>query len=257
MKPRLAVSILAALALSAGPSAAHPAMSQADMEQMLRAWYEDHRETPQSVLPADAVVDTIIVGAYGYPQFDADHNQATYTDTLTIYQGQVVLWKWQWGAHSTTSGTVDDPMAGLLWDHGITSTQPEFSRAFNDVGDFPYFCAIDQSIMVGMVRVEPAAAALPAPPGHIGFLANPFPNPTTDGVSFRIGLGTSGHAHAELFDARGRLVTVLLDRDLPAGSQLVTWDGRSSGGRRATPGVYYVSVQLPGFQGRRSFVLDR
>jgi hypothetical protein len=98
---------------------------------------------------------------------------------------------------------------------------------------------------------------LPVPRGRIGFLANPFPNPSTGGVSFRIGLGESGRARASVFDARGRLLAVLLDRVLAAGSQLVTWDGRASGGRRATPGVYYVSVQFAGFAGRRSFVLAR
>jgi plastocyanin len=257
MRPRLALWILASLALTAGPLAAHSAMSLADMQQMLRAWYATHHETPQAVVPSDAVVDTIVVGAYNRPQFDADHNLATYTDTLTVYQGQVVLWKWQWGAHSTTSGLVGDPMAGLLWDHGITSTQPEFSRQFDDVGDFPYFCAIDQNVMVGMVRVVPALSALPEPPGRIGFLANPFPNPTTGGVSFRIGLRESGHVRAAVFDARGRLVARLVDGVLPAGSQLVSWDGRVQDARRTEPGVYYVSVRFPGFTGRRSFVLAR
>lgn len=224
---------------------------------MLRAWYARHGQSPQSVVPADAVVDTIFVGAYAYPQFDADHNQSTYTDTLTVYQGQVVLWKWKWGVHSTTSGTVDDPLAGTLWDHAITSAQPEFSRTFDEVGDFPYFCAVDQQTMIGMVRVVPAVSTLPMPAARIGFLANPFPNPSTGAVSFRLGLGPSGHARAEIFDARGRLVASLLDRTLPAGSQLVTWDGRARDGRRVTPGVYYVSVRIPGFEGRRSFVLDR
>jgi len=249
--------LVATLARTASPLAAHPAMTSADMEHMLRAWYASHRQTPQAAIPADAVVDTIFAGAYNYPQFDADHDQSTYTDTLTIYQGQVVLWKWVVNVHSTTSGTVDDPQAGLLWDHGLTSAQPEFARTFDDVGDFPYFCAVDGSVMTGMIRVVPAVSALPVPPGRIGFLANPFPNPSTGSVSFRIGLGESGRAHAAVFDARGRLVAALLDRVLPAGSQLVTWDGRVSGGRRATPGVYYVSVQFAGFAGRRSLVLDR
>jgi len=231
-------------------------MSLADMEQMLRAWYASHPQSPQALVPADAIVDTIFAGAYGHTQFDADHNPNTWTDTLTIYQGQVVLWKWEWGAHSTTSGTVNDPLAGTLWDHGITSTQPEFSRAFDDVGDFPYFCAVDQQTMIGMVRVVPALSALPVPKGRIGFLANPYPNPSTGSVAFRIGLADPGRAHAELFDARGRRVAVLLDGELPAGSRLVTWDGRSSG-RRAAPGVYYVSVRFTRFEGRRSFVLDR
>src|SRR5204863_5313406 len=92
-----------------------------------------------------------------------------------------------------------------------------------------------------------------APRGRIGFLANPFPNPSTGSVSFRIGVGAAGRAHAEVFDARGRLVVGLLDHVLPAGSQIVTWDGRASGGRHATPGVYYVSVQFAGFAGRKSF----
>jgi hypothetical protein len=76
-------------------------------------------------------------------------------------------------------------------------------------------------------------------------------------VSFRLGLGESGRAYAGVFDARGRLVTVLLDRFLPAGSQLVSWDGTAGRGRRVSPGAYYVTVRIPGYTGRRTFVLDR
>jgi len=245
-----------ALLLSAAPVAAHPAMSQVEMARMLGSWYAIHRESSQAAIPADAAVDTIIAGAYDRAQFDADHDPDTYVDTLTIYQGEVVLWKWHFGAHSTTSGKPEDPQAGLLWDHGLTSTEPEFSRPFNDVGDFPFFCAVDQTIMRGTVRVVPAVSALPAS-GRIGFLANPFPNPSTGDMSFRVGLREAGRARAEVWDARGRLIATLLDDVMAAGSHPVSWNGETKGGARARAGVYFVSVRLPGFEGRRRFVLDR
>ena len=247
---------LAALLLRATPLAAHPAMSPAEMQQMLHAWYASHQESRQAVIPADAVIDTIFVGAYNVPQFDADHDPNTVVDTLTIYQGEVVLWKWSWGAHTTTSGSAADPVAGTIWDHSITSTNPEFEHTFGDVGDFPFFCAVDQGEMRGLIRVVAAVSSLPSSK-HLGFESNPFPNPTAGGMSFRIGLREAGHAMAAVFDTRGRLVATLLDGFAPAGSQLVTWNGNSGNGAHAKPGVYFVSLRLPGFSGRRSFVLDR
>lgn len=247
---------LAILLIGATPPAAHAGMSQAEMAQMVHERYAAYRESPQAVIPADAVVDTVITGAYNLTEFDADHNPNTFVDTLTIYQGEVVLWKWYSAAHTTTSGTPEDPVPGTIWDHAITSTNPEFAYTFNDVGDFPFFCSIDQGQMRGLIRVVPAVSALPSN-GRIGFLANPFPNPSTGGMRFRMGLREAGRACAEVFDTRGRLVATLLDRFVSAGSQLVSWNGKAENGAPAGPGVYYVSLRLPGFTGRRSFVLER
>src|SRR5262249_24455164 len=55
-------------------------------------------------------------------------------------------------------------------------------------------------------------------------LGLPIPNPAQGAVSFAVTLTHPGHATVRAYDPRGRLVSTILDRDLPAGSQSFTWD---------------------------------
>ncbi len=63
---------------------------------------------------------------------------------------------------------------------------------------------------------------------------NPF-NPTTQ-ISFSL----TGEAHATLnvFNIAGQLVTTLVDRELPAGEHVVSWDGRNSNNSPVASGIY-------------------
>jgi len=58
-----------------------------------------------------------------------------------------------------------------------------------------------------------------------------------------------------VFDTRGQLVAVPLDRDMGAGTFSVSWDGSRKDGGRAVTGVYYLRVALPGYHDTRSVVL--
>jgi hypothetical protein len=58
-----------------------------------------------------------------------------------------------------------------------------------------------------------------------------------------------------VYDTRGQLVAVPLDRDMAAGSWNVSWNGLRSDGARAATGVYYLRVTLPGYHDSRSVVL--
>ncbi len=68
---------------------------------------------------------------------------------------------------------------------------------------------------------------------------NPF-NPRTT-VSFT--MPAAGHARLTLHDVRGRLVRTLADADLPAGEQVLVWDGRDDQGRDAASGTYVLRVE--------------
>lgn len=72
-------------------------------------------------------------------------------ETLTVPVGTTVTWTNRDGAaHTATSGT---PQAlGGIWDSGVLSREDSFDFTFNEIGDFPYFCAIHNS-MRGIVTV--------------------------------------------------------------------------------------------------------
>jgi len=94
-------------------------------------------------------------------------------------------------------------------------------------------------------RTRPAALAAPAP--------NPF-NPRTE---IRVALGVAGRARLTIHDARGRLLAVLADAELPAGERAFVWDGRDRRGRAAPSGVYFVRLEAAGQRLVRKLTLAR
>lgn len=80
---------------------------------------------------------------------------------------------------------------------------------------------------------------------------NPF-NPVTR-INFSIEHG--GRTLLRIFDVAGRLVTTILDRDLPAGEHSVTWRGLDSQSRQVATGVYFYELRSGDEAQTRSMVL--
>ena len=83
-----------------------------------------------------------------------------------------------------------------------------------------------------------AAAPLPERLALTSVAPNPF-NPRT---TIRYSLPQATHAALGLYDQRGRLVRSLVDASLPAGEQVVEWDGRDAHGALAASGTYIVRL---------------
>ena len=67
---------------------------------------------------------------------------------VTVARGTTVMWmNVDTIAHTSTSTTG-------LWDSGPVAPGASFSRPFNDVGTFPYFCTIHGMIQSGTVNVQ-------------------------------------------------------------------------------------------------------
>jgi hypothetical protein len=82
---------------------------------------------------------------------------------------------------------------------------------------------------------------------------NPF-NPTT---TIRFDLPVRSHVKLIVYDVKGQLVRVLLDRDVGAGSKEIAWDGRDSGGHGVASGIYFYRLDTPGFSEARKMILLR
>jgi gingipain R len=105
------------------------------------------------------------------------------------------------------------------------------------------------------VDSSPVAAddTVPAVAARLDNWPNPF-NPTTT-VGFA--LPQAGTVRLSVHDARGRLVRVLADAPLAAGSHRVRWDGRDRRGQAAASGVYLVRLQTPQGQQVHKMTLAR
>jgi plastocyanin len=95
----------------------------------------------------------------------------SFSETITtIPVGTTVEWQWS-GAlqHSTTSGTctISNCTPDFLWDSGLHFAPFNFTRTFNTVGTFSYFCTLHGVAgMQGVVNVVPLPArpnVAPAP----------------------------------------------------------------------------------------------
>jgi hypothetical protein len=97
------------------------------------------------------------------------------------------------------------------------------------------------------------------PPGVSGGLvmSAPRPNPASAVSSFDLSLPVAGDARVEVFDLAGRLVAVLQDGPLAAGSTPLHWDGRDQDQHRVPPGIYMVSARSANDTATQRFVRMR
>jgi hypothetical protein len=127
------------------------------------------------------------------------------------------------------------------------------------------FAYPDAQLGYGLARAADAADwtpstvfAHPMPGTAALILAGSTPLVRGGNITFWARAGaTSGPAHVEIFDTRGRRLRTLFQGDMLAGSErLLPWDGRDEEGRRAAAGVYFVRFEAPGVHlGRRVVLL--
>ncbi len=229
-------------------------------DQAMAQWVSEYYAAHPAVRPAAAEgIPAVTIKAFSL-NFDIDGDLAgTPIDTAHVMVGEIVRWQRLIGTHTVTSGDSSAAVdAGLLFDVPLDGTTPVFDYQFNQAGTFPYFCRVHESFnMRGVVVVDAPVGVTPLTgvTDAVGFTSALAPNPTQRGTSFRFALRERGPARAMVLDASGRMVVSLLDETLAAGTYGASWDGRDRMGRRASPGVYFVQLILPGYQSAKRVVV--
>jgi hypothetical protein len=83
------------------------------------------------------------------------------------------------------------------------------------------------------------------------------PNPFNPNTLLRFDLPQRSHATLRILDARGRLVSTLLDGSFGPGRHEVSWEGRLQGGAAAASGIYFAQLSVDGRQTYTRLVLVR
>ena len=83
------------------------------------------------------------------------------------------------------------------------------------------------------------------------------PNPFNASTVLGFTLSSPGAVDARVYDALGRLVSILHTGFLPAGEHQVRWDGRTLSGREAASGVYLCRLEVSGRSATRKLLLLR
>lgn len=81
------------------------------------------------------------------------------------------------------------------------------------------------------------------------------PNPFGGGTTIRFDVPRPAAIRIDVFDAMGRRVRTLADRQFEPGSHGVAWDGTDASGQRARPGVYLYRMTAEGFRDQGRMVL--
>jgi flagellar hook assembly protein FlgD len=77
---------------------------------------------------------------------------------------------------------------------------------------------------------------------HAVPLAVSFSNPSGPSVFFNTQVPVPGNATLRIFNCSGRLLRTLQMDSIPAGVSRLYWDGRDSGGRSVSSGVYFIEL---------------
>jgi spore coat protein A len=154
--------------------------------------------------------------------------------------------------------TVGDPILPGPWEAGWKDTAPVYPDQvlrvicrFEDfTGKYPYHCHVLEHEENDMMRefevIEDTTATAAKPVPAKLALRQSYPNPSNPSTRIEFSIPVPAKAQLQIFDVRGTLVATLVDRDVPAGTQFVEWNGRRDNGNGVPSGVYFYRLTVPG-----------
>jgi hypothetical protein len=86
-------------------------------------------------------------------------------------------------------------------------------------------------------------------------LSSSKPNPFRYQTEFAVSLADPTDATVAVYDLAGRLVSTIHRGPLPRGTTFLKWNGRRQDGARASQGIYFYQLTLPGRVVHRRVVL--
>jgi hypothetical protein len=137
------------------------------------------------------------------------------------------------------------------WRLRTLTDSPFFPRS-------PWFWQPYNSVTEADVRTALIGSAVPdGPLVEATPVLGGFPNPFAAATRLSYSLDGAARVRLEVYDASGRAVACMVDRDEAAGSHSVLWDGRDAQGRAAPNGVYFVRIEAGGHAAVQKVVVRR
>ena len=201
-----------------------------------------HHDDPVLSTPSGVTGSCVVAGAFypgnGYP---------------SIFKGRFFMADYVEGWIRTLLTDGNDALLSLD-DFGYGANGPV---AFvPDPGNGDLWFAERWSGLIQRIRYIGTAAVLP-PPAIPFSLSEPWPNPSRGRVRFTLTMPREGDGRFAVFDAAGRQVWDAGVRHLPAGSSAIDWDGTTSRGVEAGPGLYFARVTSASATTVRRFAVVR
>lgn len=81
-----------------------------------------------------------------------------------------------------------------------------------------------------------------------------YPNPFNPSTKISYTLPYKSHVNISVYDITGSLVAELVDNDVNAGYQYVTWNGKNAAGEQAASGIYLYTLKASSLENNETFV---
>lgn len=106
------------------------------------------------------------------------------------------------------------------------------------------------------MEVERGVLGIPGagPAASVRLALRPVPNPFSDGTSVACALPAAAPVDLVVYDLAGREVRPLLHERRPAGTFIISWDGRDARGARVGSGIYLIRLTAGGSSATRRIV---
>jgi hypothetical protein len=111
--------------------------------------------------------------------------------------------------------------------------------------------------MTYVIDDVPETGVLRPGPGAVLAIRAVVPNPSPGRTRIDFAIPRAGNARLEIYDLTGARVRTLLDGPVEPGLRSVTWDGRGSGGRSVSTGVYFARLSVAGQTVSRRVLIGR
>jgi hypothetical protein len=134
--------------------------------------------------------------------------------------------------------------ADWRWDGGYFYKVSALDVHGNESG----FALLAPETITGTETPQPPPAA---------YLSQNFPNPFNPTTRIAFGLAAPANVSLRIYDAAGRLVRALVDGQRAAGHYTEIWDGRDSGGRAVSSGIYFYRLTAGSLTETRKMALLR
>jgi len=147
----------------------------------------------------------------------------------------------RWGDYN---GVANDPSnSNVVWGYGGWDNGNKWATWIAALT--PSVAGAPGVVTDRAIALAGASQAVASGAGALEF-ASPSPNPTTGNSLLTFTLPRATTVRLAIYDLRGRQLATLVSGEMPAGSQSVTWSGRTASGARVSPGVYFARIEAMG-----------
>jgi hypothetical protein len=127
----------------------------------------------------------------------------------------------------------------------------------DDIGDVPDRVDHLKDILEFLRDESFTPTTVRSPVSYSNALEQNYPNPFNPNTTIRYSIARQGHVSLKVFDAKGRLVRILVDdvqRPTPECYQ-VEWDGTNQSGNPVATGIYFYRLKASGFVSTKKMLL--